>query len=215
MTPKPPRETRAKKSVVIRDGYKHPFDLTIIVLAHILLFPLFVILWIGIPLVIWLGDRGTIYYVQERVGRSGRRFNVIKFRTMVRDAESRTGPVWAAEQDSRATRVGRFLRTFRLDELPQVINILRGEMSIVGPRPERPELVERFSCEAPSFSERLRVRPGVAGLAQVRGTAQTRPRDKLRYDNLYIETLSPCMDIKLLFLSVWVVLRRSLRRSGN
>ena len=137
MTPKPPRETRAKKSVVIRDGYKRPFDLTIIVLAHILLFPLFVILWIGIPLVIWLGDRGTIYYVQERVGRSGRRFNVIKFRTMVRDAESRTGPVWAAEQDSRATRVGlpRFLRTFRLDELPQVINILRGEMSIVGPRP--------------------------------------------------------------------------------
>ena len=215
MTPKPPRETRAKKSVVIRDGYKRPFDLAIIILAHVLLLPLFAALWIVIPLVIWLGDRGSIYYVQERVGRSGRRFNVIKFRTMIRDAESQSGPVWAAEQDSRATRVGRFLRTFRLDELPQVINILRGEMSIVGPRPERPELVERFSREAPSFSERLRVRPGVAGLAQVRGTAQTQPRDKLRFDNLYIETLSPCMDIKLLFLSVWVVLRRSLRRSGN
>ena len=215
MTQKPSKETRAKKSVVIRDGYKRPFDLTIIVLAHILLFPLFVILWIGIPLVIWLGDRGSVFYHQERVGQSGKRFKVIKFRTMVRDAESRTGPVWAAEQDRRATRVGRFLRTFRLDELPQVINILKGEMSIVGPRPERPELVERFSRGAPSFSERLRVRPGVAGLAQVRGTAQTRPRDKLRYDNLYIETLSPCMDIKLLFLSVWVVLRRSLRRSVN
>ena len=211
MTSRPPTGTRAKKSVVIRDGYKRPFDLTIIVLAHIMLFPLFVILWIGVPLVIWLGDRGSVFYVQERVGGSGRRFRVIKFRTMVRDAESRTGPVWAAEQDSRVTRVGRFLRTFRLDELPQVVNILKGEMSIVGPRPERPELVERFSHEVPSFSDRLRVRPGVAGLAQVRGSAQTRPRDKLRYDNLYIATLSPCMDIKLLLLSVWVVLSRCLR----
>ena len=133
---------------------------------------------------------------------------------MVRDAESRTGPVWAAEQDSRVTRVGRFLRTFRLDELPQVVNILKGEMSIVGPRPERPELVEQISHEVPSFSDRLRVRPGVAGLAQVRGSAQTRPRDKLRYDNLYIATLSPCMDIKLLLLSVWVVLSRCLRLEG-
>ena len=84
-------------------------------------------------------------------------------------------------------------------------------MSIVGPRPERPELVEQFSREVPTFSDRLRVRPGVAGLAQVQGNAQTRPRDKLRYDNLYIETLNPCMDIKLLFLSVWVVLKRSMR----
>ena len=130
---------------------------------------------------------------------------------MVSDAESETGPVWAAERDSRTTGVGRFLRAFRLDELPQVINILRGEMSVVGPRPERPELVERFSRDVPGFSGRVRVRPGVAGLAQVRGTAQTRPRDKLRYDNLYIETLNPWMDIKLLFLSVWVVLRRCLR----
>ena len=214
MTSRPPTGTRAKKSVVIRDGYKRPFDLTILVLAHILLFPLFVILWIGVPLVIWLGDRGSVFYVQERVGGSGRRFQVIKFRTMVRDAESRTGPVWAAEQDSRVTRVGRFLRTFRLDELPQVVNILKGEMSIVGPRPERPELVEQISHEVPSFSDRLRVRPGVAGLAQVRGSAQTRPRDKLRYDNLYIATLSPCMDIKLLLLSVWVVLSRCLRLEG-
>ena len=214
MTSRPPTGTRAKKSVVIRDGYKRPFDLTILVLAHILLFPLFVILWIGVPLVIWLGDRGSVFYVQERVGGSGRRFRVIKFRTMVRDAESRTGPVWAAEQDSRVTRVGRFLRTFRLDELPQVVNILKGEMSIVGPRPERPELVEQISHEVPSFSDRLRVRPGVAGLAQVRGSAQTRPRDKLRYDNLYIATLSPCMDIKLLLLSVWVVLSRCLRLEG-
>ena len=188
-----------------------PSTSTIIILAHLLLFPLFVVLWIGISLAIWVGDRGSVFYLQERVGRSGRRFNVIKFRTMILDAESQTGPIWAEERDSRTTRVGRILRILHLDELPQVINILKGDMSVVGPRPERPELVERFSRDVPGFSERVRVRPGVAGLAQVRGTAQTRPRDKLRYDNLYIETLSPWMDIKLLFLSVWVVLRRCLR----
>lgn len=211
MTPKRENRTRANGSGVIRDGYKRPFDLTIIILAHLLLFPLFVVLWIGIPLAIWIGDRGPVFYLQERVGRSGKRFQVIKFRTMILDAESQTGPIWAAERDSRTTRIGRFLRTFRLDELPQVINILKGEMSIVGPRPERPELVERFSRDVPGFSGRVRVRPGVAGLAQVQGSAQTRPRDKLRYDNLYIGTLSPWMDIKLLVLSVWVVLRRCLR----
>ena len=211
MTPKRKNGTGANGSGVIHDGYKRPFDLAVIILAHLLLFPLFMVLWIGIPLAIWLGDRGPPFYFQERVGRSGKRFQVIKFRTMVSDAESETGPVWAAERDSRTTRVGRFLRALRLDELPQVINILRGEMSVVGPRPERPELVERFSRDVPGFSERIRVRPGVAGLAQVRGTAQTRPRDKLRYDNLYIGTLSPWMDIKLVVLSVWVVLRRCLR----
>ena len=120
-----------------------------IILAHLLLFPLFVVLWIGIPLAIWIGDRGPVFYLQERVGQSGRRFQVIKFRTMVSGAESETGPVWAAERDSRTTRVGRILRMLHLDELPQVINILRGEMSVVGPRPERPELVERFSRDVP------------------------------------------------------------------
>ena len=211
MGQQPPGGTRGMRSAVIRDGYKRPFDLAVVILAHLALFPLFAVLWVGIPLLIWLGDRGPVFYVQERVGRNGRRFNVIKFRTMVSDAESRTGPVWAAEHDSRATRVGRTLRKLHLDELPQVVNILRGEMSIVGPRPERPVLVERFSRETPNFSDRLRVRPGVAGLAQVRGTAQTRPRDKLRYDNLYIETLGPWMDVKLLVLSVAVALKRSVR----
>ena len=211
MTPRPTNGAGPSSSVVVRDGYKRPFDLAIIILAHLLLFPLFLVLWIGISLAIWVGDRGSVFYLQERVGRSGRRFNVIKFRTMILDAESQTGPIWAEERDSRTTRVGRILRILHLDELPQVINILKGDMSVVGPRPERPELVERFSRDVPGFSERVRVRPGVAGLAQVRGTAQTRPRDKLRYDNLYIETLSPWMDIKLLFLSVWVVLRRCLR----
>lgn len=203
------------KPIVIRDGYKRAFDLTLIFLAHILLFPVWVFLWMAIPLAIWLGDRGPIFYTQERVGRLGKRFKVVKFRTMIQNAEAHTGPIWASNDDERVTRVGGLLRKLRLDEMPQVINILRGEMSLVGPRPERPLLVEQFSREVPGFSQRLRVKPGVAGLAQVRGHYSTSPRYKLKYDKLYIETLSPWMDIKLLFLSVWVVLRRIVNRSSS
>jgi lipopolysaccharide/colanic/teichoic acid biosynthesis glycosyltransferase len=204
-----------EEPVVLRDGYKRVFDLTLILLAHVLLFPLWILLWIVIPLAIWLGDRGPIFYTQERVGRLGKRFKVVKFRTMIQNAEARTGPVWATNDDERVTNVGGLLRKLRLDEMPQVINILMGEMSLVGPRPERPFLIEQFSREVPGFSQRLRVKPGVAGLAQVRGHYSTSPRYKLKYDKLYIETLSPWMDVRLLFLSVWVVLRRIFNRSSN
>ncbi len=111
---------------------------------------------------------------------------------MIQNAESLTGQVWAAEDDPRLTRVGKILRRFHLDEIPQVINIERGEMSLVGPRSERPALAEQFNREVPGLSERLRVRPGIAGLAQVRGSYWTNPSYKLKYDNLYIETMSPC-----------------------
>ena len=193
-------------SDVVRDGYKRPFDLAVIILAHLLLFPLWVVLWIVVPLAIWLGDRGPVFYTQERVGRRGRLFKVIKFRTMIVDAEAQTGPIWAAEDDPRITKVGGVLRRVRLDEMPQVINIVRGEMSLVGPRPERQVLFEQFNRQISGFSQRIRVRPGVAGLAQVRGDALTNPRCKLRYDNLYIEKMSPWLDCKLLVLSVWLVL---------
>ena len=193
-------------SSIVRDGYKRPFDLAVIILAHLALFPLWVILWIVVPLAIWLGDRGTVFYTQERVGRHGRLFKVIKFRTMIVDAEAQTGPIWAAEDDPRITKVGGVLRRVRLDEMPQVINIVRGEMSLVGPRPERQVLFEKFNRQISGFSQRTRVRPGVAGLAQVRGDALTSPRCKLRYDNLYIERMSPWLDCKLLVLSVWLVL---------
>lgn len=191
---------------VVRDGYKRPFDLAVIILAHLLLFPLWIVLWIVVPLAIWLGDRGPVFYTQERVGRRGRLFKVIKFRTMIVDAEAQTGPIWAAEDDPRITKVGGVLRRVRLDEMPQVINIVRGEMSLVGPRPERQVLFEQFNRQISGFSQRIRVRPGVAGLAQVRGDALTNPRCKLRYDNLYIEKMSPWLDCKLLVLSVWLVL---------
>ena len=212
MAPEVSQQTNLDEIVVVRDGYKRAFDLTLVGVAYALLFPLWLVLWIVIPLAIWREDRGSIFYAQERIGWRGRRFKVIKFRTMVPNAEDRTGPVWAAEDDPRLTKIGKILRRFHLDEIPQVINIVRGEMSLVGPRPERPALAEQFSREAPEFSQRLRVRPGIAGLAQVRGSYWTDPAHKLKYDNLYIETMSPWLDISLLFLSVWVAVRRVFSR---
>jgi len=193
----------------VKDGYKRPLDLAVLVFAHILLLPLWVVLWSVLPLAIWLTDRGPIFYTQVRVGLNGELFRIIKLRTMIVDAERETGPVWAASNDSRTTRIGRFLRRFRFDEMPQVINICRGEMSLVGPRPERPELVEEFTKVVPNYLKRNRVRPGFAGLAQVRGRYSTRPGYKLRYDNLYIAKMGPWLDIKLLLLAFLVVLRRS------
>ncbi len=197
-----------KEKIGVRDGYKRVFDLTVIAITYILFFPVWLIVWILVPLAIWLEDRGPVFYAQERVGRGGKHFRVIKFRTMIQDAENLTGQVWAAEDDPRLTRVGKILRRLHLDEIPQVINIVRGEMSLVGPRPERPALTEQFNREAPGFSDRLRVRPGIAGLAQVRGSYWTDPVYKLKYDNLYIETMSPWLDLKLLFLAVWVAIKR-------
>ena len=196
------------ESIGVRDGYKRAFDLAVIFIACILLFPLWLLIWTLVPLAIRLEDRGPVFYAQERVGRGGERFNVLKFRTMIQDAESLTGQVLAAEDDPRLTRVGKILRKLHLDEMPQVINIVRGEMSLVGPRPERPALAEQYNREVPGFSERLRVRPGIAGLAQVRGSYWTDPGYKLKYDNLYIETMSPWLDCKLLFLAVWVAIKR-------
>ena len=201
------------ESIDMCDGYKRVFDLAVIIITYILLFPLWLIVWIFVPLAIWLGDRGPVFYAQERVGWRGKHFKVLKFRTMIQDAESQTGQVWAAEDDPRLTNVGKTLRRLHLDEIPQVINIVRGEMSLVGPRPERPALAEQFNLEVPGFSQRLRVRPGIAGLAQVRGSYWTDPSYKLKYDNLYIETMSPWLDIKLLFLAVWVAIKRVLSGS--
>ena len=190
-----------------RDWYKRPFDLAILLAVHILLLPILLLLWVAIPLAIWLEDRGPIFYAQRRAGKGGRVFRLFKFRSMVPDAESSTGVVWASDDDPRITRVGRFLRSRALDELPQVINMWKGELSWVGPRPERPELVEKFACDMPAFLSRLQVRPGLTGPAQLYGRYATRPRDKLRYDALYIKRMSPWLDLKLLFMSVLVTLR--------
>ena len=189
------------------DGYKRPFDIAVLIAAHVLLLPLWVVLWTAVPLAIWLGDRGHVLYGQTRLGKDGRPFKMLKFRTMVVGAEAGEGAVWADRQDERQTGVGRILRRYRIDEAPQVINMLRGEMSIVGPRPERPELHAEFERSTPGFGRRLRVKPGLAGLAQVRGRYSTPPRDKLRYDCIYVERMGPLLDLKLLAASVWVTMR--------
>jgi len=193
-----------------RDGYKRALDLTILLTSHLFLLPVWAAFWVIIPLAIWISDRGPVFYRQTRLGKNGKLFKVIKFRTMIPDAEKYTGAVWSTENDPRITRVGRVLRKFRLDEMPQLINILKGEMSFVGSRPERPEMANEFCKTVPNFHARLRVRPGIAGLAQARGRYATRPKDKLRYDNLYILTLNPVMDVELLVVSVLVAFKETL-----
>lgn len=158
------------------------------------------------PLAIWLEDRGPVFYRQVRVGRDGQPFELLKFRSMVPDAERLTGPVWAGADDPRVTRVGKFLRATRLDELPQILNVLKGEMSLVGPRPERPELIARFTERYPMFRAREAVKPGITGLAQVLGRYDTEPDLKLSFDLLYITRWSLALDFLILLWTIPVVL---------
>ena len=143
-----------------RGGYKRPFDLALLALALVLLAPLWAVLLPAVALAVRLEDGGPALYRQARLGRGGTVFRMLKFRTMGVGAEAETGPVWSAPGDPRVTRVGRVLRAFHLDELPQAVNVLRGEMSLVGPRPERPDLARRIERDVPGFAARLRVRPG-------------------------------------------------------
>ena len=201
----------AGMAAVEAGGYKRAFDIAVIAVVFVALLPVWALLALVIPVAIWIEDRGPVLYAQRRLGRAGRTFNLIKYRTMVVDAERQTGPVLAAPADERVTAVGRALRRFHLDELPQIANILAGDMSLVGPRPERPELTAQWRDDIPGFSRRLRVRPGIAGLAQARASYHAHPRDKLRYDELYIATMGPWLDLKLLFLCVWRAVRTGVR----
>lgn len=156
-----------------------------------------------------LESKGPIFYKQERSGLNGKVFKIYKFRSMVQDAEKKTGPVWSIKDDPRITNVGKFIRRVRIDEIPQTINILKGDMSFVGPRPERPFFVEKLSKEIPLYKRRLKVRPGVTGWAQVKHKYDENIEDvklKLRYDLFYIENISLRMDFKIIFRTVFVVL---------
>ena len=197
--------------------YKRAFDLSILIVAHT--FPLLVavwaMLWTLIPAAIWLEDRGPVFYRQQRVGKNGQVFTVRKFRTMIPDAERHTGAVWSTTNDPRVTRVGRILRWTALDELPQLLNIWKGQMSLVGPRTERPEFHEKFVREIPGFQHRLLVRPGLTGLAQVKGAYDLDPAEKLRYDLEYIQTMSLWLDMKLILLSIRNTLLAKWDRPGK
>lgn len=155
---------------------------------------------------------GTAFYVQERVTRGGQIFKIYKFRTMIENAEAVSGPVIAQEMDNRITRFGHFMRATRLDEIPQIFNVLKGDMSIVGPRPERPFFVEQFSKEIPEYNMRHRVKAGLTGLAQVQGRYNTSARDKLKYDLLYINGYSLALDFKLILQTLNILLRRDSTR---
>ena len=154
---------------------------------------------------IWLEDPGPVFFVKNSVGRGGRNFRQWKLRTMVQDAEGATGPVLASEEDTRVLSSGRLLRKTALDELPQLLNILRGEMSFVGPRPQRTVLVHEYLQSMPEYAERHRVAPGIAGLAQVAGDYYLTPRQKLRYDRLYVAHAGLGFDLRLLCLAFAVV----------
>jgi lipopolysaccharide/colanic/teichoic acid biosynthesis glycosyltransferase len=185
--------------------HKRPLDLFIITSAHI--FPpltlLWLCIWIAVPIAIWLQDRGPIFYTQERLGKDGRVFLIHKFRTMIPDAESMTGAIWSHKYDNRITKVGKLLRWTALDELPQIWNILKGDMTFVGPRSERPELHKQIIKEIPDFEKRLQVKPGLTGLAQVKGSYDLSPEEKLYYDLKYIKEASIRLDIKIILCSIW------------
>jgi exopolysaccharide biosynthesis polyprenyl glycosylphosphotransferase len=178
------------------------------VAGSIILLTLAAPVMIVVLLLIRLTSPGNALFTQKRVGRNGVEFTLYKFRTMVADAERNTGPVLATANDPRITTIGAFLRATRLDEFPQLLNVLLGEMSLVGPRPERPHFVHQFREQIPGYEFRLAAKPGVTGLAQVFGTYSTSPARKLRFDLTYITKYSLLMDIRILLRTIAVLLRR-------
>ena len=183
---------------------KNIFDIFVSIIVLSLAWPLFLL----IALAVRLDSKGSVFYRQERMGMDGQVFELIKFRTMYSDVESTTGPKWAVKGDPRVTRVGKILRRTSLDELPQLINIVRGDMSLVGPRPERPYFARQFRSRIPRYLERLRVKTGMTGWAQVNGLRGNVPIDeRTRYDVYYVENWSFLLDAKILLMTIWIVLR--------
>jgi lipopolysaccharide/colanic/teichoic acid biosynthesis glycosyltransferase len=200
--------------MVVNDSYKRWFDLSVLVLSHLLFLPLWVLLWTVIPLLIWLEDRGPVFYQQQRMGKDRRPFNIVKFRTMVIDAEE-LGPAWTMENDPRITRVGRILRRTAIDELPEILSIWQGKMSFVGPRALHWDEQIYLEELVPGFEQRLQIRPGLTGLAQVYDKTDD-PHEKYRYDMDYLKKLGPLLDVRLLLISVRnTLIARWDRRSGK
>lgn len=178
---------------------KRGFDIAVSLVALVLLAPLALVIAAAVKLT----SPGPIFYKQKRVGLDGRRFKIVKFRSMYADAEAESGPVWATQNDHRVTPLGRWLRRMNLDEIPQLWNVLRGDMSLVGPRPERPHFVKQFRERIPRYMGRHRVKSGITGWAQVNGLrGQTSIDDRIKYDLYYIEHWSIWLDLKILLMTV-------------
>jgi sugar transferase (PEP-CTERM system associated) len=199
--------------LILSDGFrksqflyavKRSFDIVIALVAFVLTLPLMIL----VAIAIWLDSGGPVLFRQERTGFKGGTFKIMKFRSMCHSAEE-GGPVWAASDDKRVTRIGRFIRKYRLDELPQIINVLRGEMSLVGPRPERPHFCELLGENIPLFQLRHTVRPGITGWAQVKyqyGASVEESKTKLEYDFFYIKHMSIVLDLAILFETAKVMI---------
>ncbi|WCN38102.1 sugar transferase [Aneurinibacillus uraniidurans] len=180
---------------------KRLFDIVASLALITLLSPAMLILFILVPAT----SRGPAIFKQERMGRNGKEYMIYKFRSMVQDAEKYTGPMLAVEKDSRITPLGHFIRATRLDEIPQLFNVLKGDMSLVGPRPERAFFIEQFSEMLPDYTYRMSVKPGITGMAQVMARYSTTAEDKLRFDLMYVRNYSLALDIKILLQTIRVV----------
>ncbi len=180
--------------------YRRIIDIMIGVLGLVIGLPIMIIFGV----LIRLETPGPIFYVQERVGKGGKCFKLYKLRSMVVDAEE-NGAQWAEKNDNRVTKVGRFIRKTRIDEIPQFYNILKGDMSIIGPRPERPLFTLEFSEDMPNFLERLKVKPGLTGWAQVNGGYEITPKEKLALDMYYIDNMSVKLDFIIILKTIKVI----------
>ena len=184
---------------------KRAMDILFSIILIVLAIPIFLIF----PLLIKLDSRGSIVFKQIRVGENGKEFEIYKFRSMRQDAEVDSGPVWADSCDKRVTRIGRIIRKLRIDELPQLYNVIKGDMSFIGPRPERPYFVEKLKNQIPYYDVRTAIKPGITGWTQIKypyGATLEDAREKLQYDIYYIKNMSPILDIIIFFWTIKVVL---------
>lgn len=186
-------------------AWKRIMDIVLALVFGLISLPLALLAAVGIKID---SPRSPILFRQERIGQGGKVFELLKLRTMIPDAEELTGPVMAEENDSRVTGIGRVLRKTRIDELPQLWNVLKGDMSFIGPRPERPVFVDEFRKQMPGYDFRHRIKTGITGLAQVEGKYSTPADDKLRFDLLYAKTMSPLKDIQILLHTLKVMIMR-------
>ena len=189
--------------------FKRPFDIILSFSGLVISSPL----WVIISLLIWLNDKGPVFYTQKRVGKGGKQFNTLKFRTMIPESDRLFGPLQAEEGDKRVTKIGKYLRNSAMDELPQLLSIFTGDMSFVGPRALLPSEIEVDGDQevpmqdVPGYLERQSVLPGLTGIAQIYAARDISRRNKFRYDRLYIKNQSFALDLKLIFLSFWITFR--------
>jgi exopolysaccharide biosynthesis polyprenyl glycosylphosphotransferase len=189
---------------LFRTCIKRIFDITLATTLLTFNMPLFIIISIANK----IASRGKIFYLQERLGKNKKPFKIIKFRTMYNNAEKKTGAVLAEKNDPRITKIGSFLRKTRFDELPQLINIIKGDMTFIGPRPERLFFVDKYSKEVNGYNERFKVKPGLTGLAQIHGDYHSSPQNKLRYDLTYIYNYSILLDIIIIIETIKIIITR-------